>query len=141
MLNIHYYTDYFIKIGSTRWGRSIYSVLVGAIGAVILVLFLTGGQYTATIDNLLPLIIGFNTALTGYMIIEKTRKAFTRKRTVSMAAGVAVVLVATVLLNVIFGQWAGVTLIGFDNLLLLLLVGLTTSGLGGSLAVKYFSLN
>lgn len=122
-------------------GQSIYSVLVGAIGAVILVLFLTGGQYTATIDNLLPLIIGFNTALTGYMLIEKTRKAFTRKRTVSMGAGVAVVLVATVLLNFIFVQWAGVTLIGFDNLLLLLLVGVITSGLGGSLAVKYFSLN
>jgi hypothetical protein len=108
---------------------------------MLLVVFFTGILPTAVIETLLPLIIGFNTALTGYMVIEKTRNRFVRKRTLAMGAGVAVVLVTALLLNLLFLQWVGFNLIGLESLPALLLVGIVTSVLGGMLAVKYFNLN
>jgi hypothetical protein len=141
MFDIGYYTDYLIRLGSTRWGQTLYSVSIGVIGAIILVGFLASLMTTAAIETLLPVIIGFNTALTGYNVVEKTRDGFMRKRLVSMGAGLAVVLVATVGLNLLFWKLAGINLIGMGNLSLLLIVGMVTSGLGGALAVRYLKLS
>ena len=141
MFNIDYYTDYIAKIVSTRFGKAIYSVLVGAVGNVILVIFLSSLMHTATIGILLPVIIGFNAALTGYMVLEKTRNGFTHKRTVSIGSGVAMILVTVVFLNILSFQGAGVYLIFAEDLIVPLLVGIVASWLGGMLAVKYFNLN
>lgn len=140
MFNIDYYADYIAKMGSTRLAKIIYSVLVGAVGNVILVVFLGIMMPAATIGHLLPVIIGFNAALTGYMVLEKTRNGFTRKRMVSMGSGIAVLLVTAVLLNIPFFHGTGVYLIFAEDLIVLLLVGIVTSWLGGLLAIKYFSL-
>jgi hypothetical protein len=140
MFNIDYYADYIAKIGSTRLARVIYSVLVGAVGNMILVAFLGIMVRTATIGNLLPVIIGFNAALTGYMVLEKTRNGFIHKRVVSMGSGIAMVLVTAMLLNIPFFHGSGFYLIFAEDLMILLLVGTVTSWLGGMLAVKYFSL-
>jgi hypothetical protein len=141
MLDIGYYTDYLIRLGSTRWGQTLYSVSIGVVGAIILVGFLSNLMTTAAIETLLPVIIGFNTALTGYNVIEKTRDGFMRKRLVSMAAGLAVVLIATVGLNLLFWKLAGTILIGIGKMSLLLFVGMVTSGLGSALAVRYLKLS
>ena len=140
MLDFSYYTDYLLRLGATRWGQALYSVSIGVVGAIILVGFLSSLMTSAAIDALLPVIIGFNTALTGYNVIEKTRDGFRRKRLVSMGAGLAVVLVATVGLNLLFWKLAGISLIGMGKLSLLTLVGIITSGLGGALAVRYLKL-
>jgi hypothetical protein len=140
MFNIQYYTDHVMKIGGTRSGKVFYSILAGSLGAVILVLFLTGMTYTVTIGNVLPVIIGFNTALTGYMALEKTRNGFKHKRAVAIGSGVAMVLVTAALLNIIFLRGAGIFLIDVAQLTTLLFVGIVTSGLGGILAIKYFNL-
>lgn len=141
MLDIGYFTDYLIRLGATRWGQTLYSVSIGVVGAIILVGFLSNLMTAAAIETLLPLIIGFNTALTGYNVIEKTRDSFLHKRLVSMAAGLAVVLLATVGLNLLFRKLAGINLIGMGRLSLLLIVGMVTSGLGGVLAVRYLKLS
>ena len=140
MFNIHYYTDYMVKMVSTRPGKIFFSVLAGSFGAIILVFFLTGMTFTATIGDLLPVIIGFNTALTGYMVLEKTRDGFKRKRAVAIGSGMAMVLVTAALLNMIFFRGAGIFLIDAELLMTLLFVGIVTSGLGGMLAIKYLSL-
>ena len=140
MFNIHYYTDYIVKIGSTRPGKIFYSVLAGSLGAIILVLFLTGMTFATSIGDLLPVIFGFNTALTGYMVLEKTRDGFRRKRAVAIGSGAAMVLVTTGLLNMMFFREAGIFLIDIEQLMTLLFVGIVTSGLGGTLAIKYLSL-
>jgi len=57
-----------------------------------------------------------------------------------MGAGLAVVLVATLALNLLFWRIAGIRLVSLDKLLILVPVGLVTSWLGGALAVKYFKL-
>ena len=140
MFNIHYYTHYLMKIGDTRPGKVFYSILAGSIGAVILVLFLTGMTYTVSIGNVLPVIIGFNTALTGYMTLEKTRDGFKYKRAVAIGSGAVMVLVTAALLNLIFLRGAGIFLVDVEQLMTLLFIGIVTSGLGGMLAIKYLSL-
>ena len=141
MLNISYYTDYIGNMMSSRLGKILYSILIGTVGAIILVVFLTGILPPAAIESVLPFIIGFNTALTGYMVIEKTKNDFTRKRTLAMGVGIAVVLATAISINLMFLQWTGFNLVGPESLLILLPVGIVTSILGGMLATKYFNLN
>jgi drug/metabolite transporter (DMT)-like permease len=140
MFNIHYYTDYFVKISSTRPGKIFYSVLAGSLGVIILVLFLTGMTFTVAIGDLLPVIFGFNTALTGYMVLEKTRDGFKHKRSVAIGSGAAMVLITASLLNIMFFREAGIFLIDVGQLMTLLFVGIVSSGLSGMLAIKYLSL-
>ncbi|MEJ2097607.1 MAG: hypothetical protein P8Y38_10845 [Deltaproteobacteria bacterium] len=140
MLNIDYYSDYLTKLASTRLGRTLYSIGVGAVGAVILVVFLAKLLTVATLGNLMPFIFGFNAALTGYMVIEKTGDALAYKRTVAMISGVALVIVATLILNVLYFQGTGIYLIFMEDLLLLLPVSIIASVLGAMLAIKYFQI-
>ena len=140
MFNIHYHINHIVNIGSTRPVKVFYSILAGSLGAIILVLFLTGMTYTATIGNILPVVIGFNTALTGYMALEKTRDGFKHKRAVAVGSGAAMVLVTAALLNIMFFRGAGIFLIDAEQLMTLLFVGIITSGLGGMLAIRYLSL-
>ncbi len=140
MFNLNCYIDHILKIASTRFGKVFYSILAGSIGAVILVLFLTGMTLSAGIGKILPVIVGFNTALTGYMVLEKTRHGFKYKRAVSIASGVVMVLVTAAFLNIMYFRGAGVFLISVVDLTTLLGIGIVTSGLGGMLAIKYFNL-
>ena len=140
MFNINYYIDQIMKIASTRFGKVFYSILAGSIGAVILVLFLSGMSLSAGVGNILPVIIGFNTALTGYMVLEKTRDGFKYKRVISIGSGVAMVLATAAFLNIMYFRGAGIFLISLEELATLIFVGIVTSGLGGMLAIKYLSL-
>jgi len=140
MLNVNYYIDQIMKIVSTRFGKVFFSILAGMIGAVILVLFLSGMTLSAGVGNILPVIIGFNTALTGYMVLEKTRDSFKYKRVISIGSGVAMVLATAAFLNIMYFRGTGVFLISMQELATLLFVGIVTSGLGGMLAIKYFNL-
>ena len=129
-----------MKIGSTRIFKVLMSVLAGSIGTLILTLFLTGMSYQASIGNLLPVLIGFNAALSGYMVIEKTRNAFKYKRLAAMCTGVIMVSVTAYLLNVLFFRGAGFYLIDPGLFMMLFGVGAIASLLGGILAIKYLKL-
>jgi len=137
---IEYCIQTIMKIGSTRFSKVLMSILAGSIGTIILTVFLTGMSYQASIGNLLPLLIGFNAALSGYMVLEKTRDAFKYKRLLSMGTGLLMVLVTTYFLNHLYFHGAGFYLIDLGAFVILLSVGIITSLLGGSLAIKYFNL-
>lgn len=141
MPDLRFYTEYIIQLGATRVAKTLYSVSIGVLGTLILVAFLTSLLPAASISRLLPLIIGFNAALTGYNLIEKTRNGYTHKRLAALTAGLAVVAGAAVFLNLLFWKLAGSSLIGMEQLLMLLPVGIITSGLGGVLAVRYLKLS
>lgn len=141
MLDIRIYTDYVERLASTWPGKTLYSICVGALGAVILAVFLAGMMQTATLEILLPVIIGFNAALTGYMAVEKSRHIVRRYRLLAMGSGIAMVLLVTILLNIVFFQWAGFILTGLGTLLVMLVVGIVASSLGGKLCTKYIELN
>lgn len=140
MFNIKVYIDHILTMGASRPGQVLYSILAGSLGAIILVLFLTGLSLTMAVGDILPIIIGFNSALTGYMVLEKTRNGFTHKRAVAMGSGAAMVLITSAILNIMFFRGTGIFLIGVGELVTLLVVGIVTSSLGGILAIKYFRL-
>jgi hypothetical protein len=151
MIDIQTYGDYLIKLGQTRTGRSLQRLVVGIVGVLILTGFFYALMTPRGVAKLFPLIIGFNTALTGYGLIESTRDGYRRKRLAAVVAGLIVVLVATAVVNLLFLKLAGPNpggfnpegwgLIGLAKLWILLPVGIVTSWLGGALAVKYLNLN
>jgi hypothetical protein len=141
MFDIHYYSDCLMKMGASALGRTLGRIGVGIVGVLILAGFLAIMLTPGAIGPLLPVIVGFNTALTGYSVIDKTRDAFRYKRLVALSAGASVAILATVATNLLFWQTAGVAPIGVDKLWILLPVGISTSWLGSALAIKYFKLN
>jgi hypothetical protein len=141
MLDIHFYTAYMERLGNTWYGKTLYSVCVGALGVVILATFFSGMLEAAAVEKLLPVIVGFNAALTAFMAVDKTRNMLVRKQTLSMGAGIAMVLLATVGLNILSYKWAGYRLVGIGMLAVMLVVGTVAASLGGKLCTKYLELN
>jgi hypothetical protein len=141
MLNLSTYTEYLAAISSTLFGKLVRSILAGSMGVVILVIFLATILHPATLSKLLPLIIVFNTALTGYMVIDQTRDDIKHRRTLAVISGIAAMLSAALVLNILFIKTVGYSLIAFGDLPLLLISSTIAGGLGGMLAIKYFSLN
>ena len=141
MLDIRIYTDYVERLAGTWFGKTLYSICAGAVGTVILAVFLAGMMQPTTLEMLLPVVVGFNAALTGYMAVEKSRHLVRHPYRLAMGSGIVMVLLATIFLNIIFFQWAGFILVGLGTLAVILGVGLITSGLGGKLCTKYLELN
>jgi hypothetical protein len=141
MFDIQVFSDILMKVGASRLGRTLSRVVVGIVGVLILAGFLAAMLTPKAVETLFPVIVGFNTALTGYSVIDKTRNAYEHKRLVATGAGFLVVLLATLAANLLFWQMAGVIPIGADKLWVLLPVGIFTSWLGSALAIKYFKLN
>jgi hypothetical protein len=141
MLDIHFCTAYLERLGNTWYGKTLYSAGVGAGGVVILAAFFAGMLEAAAIEKLLPVIVGFNAALTAFMVVEKTRDMLVRKQALSVGAGIAMVLLATVGLNILAYKWAGYRLVGIGMLAAMLVVGTIAASLGGKLCTKYLELN
>lgn len=141
MLDIHFYTATVERLGNTWFGKTLYSVCVGVLGVVILAIFFAGMLETAAVEKLLPVIVGFNAALTAFMAVEKTRNMVVRKQAIAMGAGASMVLLAFGGLNILSYKWAGYSLVGVGMLMIMLVVGVIAASLGGKLCTKYLELN
>ncbi len=133
--------EYLFEIGSTSYGKAVASILAGAVGAIIMVAFLNVMVLSTDSLRFLPLIIAFNTAITGYMVIDKTRTFFRHKRFVAVVAGAAATLLVFVTLNAFFLHATGFFLISLSELLLMLVFGIGSSWFGSVLAIRYLDLN
>ena len=131
----------FFEICSTAYGKAAYSVLVGAVGTVILVAFSNMVVTPADSIKFLPVIIAFNAALTGYMVLEKTRSFFQHKWLVAVISGLAVTLLSFFALNTFFLHITGLFLITLTQLLIMLAIGIGASWFGGVLAINHLKLN
>jgi len=129
-----------VEIWSTAYGKTVYSILVGTVGVAILVAFLSTVVLPAASLKFIPLVIAFNAALTGYMVLEKTRDYFQRKWTLAMVAGTAMTLLSFIVLNAFFMQTTGLYLLGLPQLAIMLAMGIGASWFGGVLAINYFKL-
>ena len=118
----------------------IYRVGVGVIGSLILVFFLMGlMSISGSVANM-PWIIGFNAALTGYTILDKTRGRLKRKWIVTLGSGALMVVTVCLCLTITGVYLIGDYLLSEGDLILLSIIGISCSGLGGWLAVKYLHL-
>ncbi len=122
------------------WGKTVYCILTGIFGTAVLIIFLAVFMEVYRIVPFVPWIIGFNTTMTGYSLIEKTRDTLKYKQISSISAGTINVIITCFLLSVfsyysfdenLFSLWDFVFFIG---------VGIVCSELGALLAIKYFKL-
>jgi hypothetical protein len=121
-------------------GQLVYSILAGVFGTLVLAVFLGGIFSMGALLKILPWIIGFNTLLTGYTLIDRTRERFARKRLWALGAGICNVALAFVLLNALSAYVLGGFILDGSDLLRFLIVGAVCSFLGAALGVKYFNL-
>lgn len=121
-------------------GKVAYSILVGVFGTILLVVFLSALTDVFRAARFIPWIIAFNTAITGYSLLDKTGARLKYKQISCIGAGILNVLITYALLSLVFVYSAGEYLFSGRALALFLAIGIVCSELGALLAIKYFRL-
>lgn len=119
----------------------VFSIIIGVIGSLVLVGFFTSLMSLDTIEKFLPYIIGFNAALTGYNLIKKTENSLKFRKIFAIGAGVLMVIITAVILNMAIHHLMGGYFIYLIDAIFLIFIGGVSSGLGAILAIKYFNMN
>jgi hypothetical protein len=118
-----------------------YAIATGVVGSLLLVIFFSSVMAMGDIGKLLPFIIGFNAALTGYNLISQTKNRFKHKRMCGFVSGIIIVVIAVLALNIAFFYYTGGYLIYMTDFLFLAFIGGVFSWLGAVLAIKYLKLD
>ena len=121
-------------------GQFAYAVFSGICGTLILVVFLNAILNVFQVMNLLPFIVAFNTAMTGYSLIDKCRERIRRKYAWALFAGLITVVFSAGLLVLFSLYFLGDNLLGPKLFLFLIIIGAVCSELGALLAVKYLKI-
>ncbi len=114
-----------------------WSMLAGTIGTLILAGFFSGIMSLETLSILLPIIVGANAAISGYMLIERTDDEIKRKKTMAAAVGTMVALGSFISVNALCMQLGGFFLVSASQGLVATVTGIVGGWSGGVLAVKY----
>lgn len=118
-----------------------YPIMVGIIGSLVLVGFFTSLMSLETIEKLLPYIIGFNAALTGFNLIKKTENGQKFKKIYAIGSGVLMVIMTAIILNKVIYHFIGAYFIYLADAIFLIIIGGVSSGLGAILAIKYLNMD
>lgn len=121
-------------------GKLAYSILAGVFGATVLVVFLAVFMELESVVSFIAWIIAFNTAVTGYSLIDKTRDTLKYKQTSSVCAGTLTVIITYLLLTLLSFHLFSETIFTKWDLPLFIIIGIICSELGALLAIKYFKL-
>ncbi len=116
------------------------ATLIGIVGVVLLVIFCAGLIRIGTINKLLPFIIGFNAALTGYNLVRRAEDRLKYKRMWSVAAGIMMATGAVLILNIVSRFYTGGDVVYIADFLILVLIAGVFSFLGAILAIRYLKL-
>ena len=117
--------------------KFIYAISIGVFGAVLLVMFFAGLMTIGTIEKILPFIIGFNAALTGYNLISKIKEHLKYKRIWSVISGIIMVVAVVLILNIIFYYFTDGYIVDMVSFLFLVLIGGVFGWLGSISAIKF----
>jgi hypothetical protein len=122
-------------------GKIAYCILTGIFGTTVLIAFLSVFMELYSVVSFIPWIIAFNTAITGYSLIEKTRDVLKYKQLSSICTGILNVIITYFILSMISFYLFGENLFTKWDFALFLVIGIVCSELGALLAIKYFKLN
>jgi hypothetical protein len=125
---------------SNQFKRFAYSIIVGSLGSLLLVVFFTTLMSYGTIQKLLPWVIGFNAALTGYNLINRTNNRLKYERISAVGSGILMAIITVMLINIIFFNLMGFYPIYINELIFLITIGAVLSGLGAILANNFIKL-
>ena len=120
--------------------KILYAIFIGILGAVLLIMFFAGFMTIGTIERILPFIIGFNAALTGYNLISRTKDGLKYKRLWGLISGITLVVGVTLILNIAINYLTGGYIVYMTDFLLFAFIGGVFSWLGTILAIRYLKL-
>ncbi len=117
------------------------AVLTGVGGTLLVTIFLAILLPLFKAVHFIPWLIGFNTAMTGYSLVEKTRTSLRYRHIAAIGAGISNVLITAGILIGLSVYTIGSSLFSPSDLMVFLLIGAVCSEFGAWLAVKYHTLN
>ena len=120
--------------------KILWSILVGIGGNVLVFLFLTTFLNFYAALKFIPWIIAFNCALTGYMMLDKTRSTLKYKKGFAILSGSLVVVAVSLFVVTALPNMIGTFQITVYDLFSWAFIGATLSGMGAMLAIKYFNI-
>lgn len=126
-------TNFYNRFIASPTGAIVYSIMAGGIGVVVLVMFLAAMFSLSTVAKFIPWIIGFNAAVTGYSLIDKTRDRLPRKRLFAMGTGGFMALLVCFLFILAFGYG---TLVATPQFFIYGIIGVVFGGFGAWVAEK-----
>ena len=121
-------------------GQIAYCILTGIFGTAVLIAFLSVFMELYSVVSFIPWIIAFNTAMTGYSLLDKTKDTLKYKQISSIGAGVLNVIITYFLLILLSFYFFDENLFSIKDFALFLVIGVICSELGALLAIKYFKL-
>ena len=116
------------------------AVLIGVCGTILVTMFLATFQPISKIVDFIPWSIGFNTAMTGFSLIEKTRDRIVHKHLWAVFAGLVNVVLTCGILTIFSFHFLAENLLGLKLSLFLIIIGAVCSELGALLAAKYLKI-
>ncbi len=129
-----------LKENAPLIGKFAYCILTGVFGVAVLAMFLAVFMELYRVVPFVPWIIAFNTAMTGYSLIDKTRDTLKYKQVSSISAGILSVIITYFLLSLSSFYLFGENFFSIWDFTLFLIIGIVCSELGALLAIKYFKL-
>jgi hypothetical protein len=121
-------------------GKIAYSILSGVFGSILLVAFLTLFFDILGVVKFIPWIIAFNTAMTGYSLLDKTRDYLQHRHIFAIVAGSISVFITCGILSIMSAYFLGENIFRIWDFIFFLIIGMACSELGALLAIKYFKL-
>jgi hypothetical protein len=113
------------------------AVLAGVGGNIVLIHFLGSLLNAQTLTGLLDWIVGFNAALTGYMLVEKDSSGLPFRRGLCIGAGLVNTGISIFAVNYLYQLMWDFPLIAMADAAILLTIGAILGFAGGLLAEKY----
>lgn len=117
-----------------------FSIASGLFGSIILAVFLSGVISAGKTADIMPLIIGFNGAVSGYKAVDLLKGSLRHLKTVGTIAGTAAGVLAWPVLNIVSFYAAGLFILTAGDLATFTAVSGMTGYLGSFTAVRYFQL-
>ena len=117
------------------------AVLIGVCGTILVIMFLTTILPLSKAVNFIPWLVGFNTAMTGYSLVEKMRTSLKHRHMASIGAGISNVLITAGVLSGLSVYAIGINLFSTVDLMIFLVIGAACSEFGAWLGAKYHKLN
>jgi hypothetical protein len=137
MLMVKYFFPFMNTPLTARLWQIGIAILAGVGGNIVLIHFLSGLMTAQTLSGLLDWIVGFNTALTGYMLVEKDRAGLPFRRVLCIGAGLVNTGITILAVNYLYQLMWDFPLIAMADAVILLTIGAILGLAGGVLAEKY----
>lgn len=116
--------------------QTAYAIFIGALGSLLILLLMTGFMPLGATVKYLPWILGFQSAVGGYSVTERCSRSITHIRTTAAGAGMMVVVVTIIVLNLLSWHVTGMGLIYWAEAMFFIIIGFACGGLGSVLSIK-----